>query len=206
MITAREALQRLVEGNLRYVAGETQRDAATERARRTELVENQQPIAIVLGCSDSRVPLEIIFDQGVGDLFVIRVAGNIVAPSQIGSVEFAAERFGVRLVVVMGHSCCGAVAAALEAIRQQTPSQSPHLGFIVDKIKPRLEKLLGENPDLHPDLLLEKAVSENVRASLAALRHGSETLETLIRDQGLMVLGAEYSLQTGAVEFYDEPS
>lgn len=206
MITAREALQRLVEGNRRFVAGETLRDAAAERDRRKELLQSQEPIAIVLGCSDSRVPLEFIFDQGVGDLFVIRVAGNIIAPSQIGSIEFAAERFGVRLVVIMGHSGCGAVAASLEALKQQASDHSPHLGFIVDRIKPGLEKLLGEDPGLPPDRLLARAVRENIRISLRALRHGSEVLETLIRDQGLMVVGAEYSLETGTVEFFDEPA
>jgi carbonic anhydrase len=205
MNTARQALQRLIEGNRRFVAGESQRDAAAEHDRRMELLSNQEPFAIVLGCSDSRVPAEIVFDQGLGDLFVIRVAGNIIAPSQIGSVEFAAERFGVRLVVVMGHSGCGAVVASLEALQQQVESNSPNLGFIVNRIKPGLEKLLQAEPGLPPDRLLARAVRENIRVSLEELRSGSELLETLISDQGLMILGAEYSLETGAVEFFDEP-
>ena len=203
MISAGTALDRLRQGNRRFVTGRAERDIAAEHARRRELLEDQAPFAILLGCSDSRVPAELVFDQGLGDLFVIRVAGNIVAPSQIGSIEFAAERFGVRLVVVMGHSGCGAVQAALEQLQRQTETTSPNLGFIVNSIKPGLSHLL-ENPEGPKGrALLDKAVRENVRRSANQLRHGSEILEQLIRENGLKIIGANYSLETGEVDFFD---
>jgi carbonic anhydrase len=133
---ASEALERLREGNRRFVSDLAKADGLSSRSRRAELVTGQRPFAIILGCSDSRVPAEIVFDQGLGDLFVIRVAGNIVAPSQIGSVEFAAERFGTRLVVVLGHSQCGAVLATLEELQRPRESQSRNLRSIVDRIRP----------------------------------------------------------------------
>jgi len=164
---------------------------------------NQQPFAIVLGCSDSRVPAEIVFDQGLGDLFVIRVAGNIVAPSQVGSVEFAAARFGTRLVVVLGHSQCGAIVATLEELRRPTETQSRNLRAIVDRVRPSVEGLLETDLGRDLDALVEQAVRLNIRASADHLRHGSEVLEQLIQDDGLQVVGAEYSLETGVVEFFD---
>ncbi len=170
--------------------------------RRAELTNGQEPFAIVLGCSDSRVPAEIVFDQGLGDLFVIRVAGNIVAPSQIGSVEFAAARFGTRLVVVLGHSRCGAILATLEELQRPTENQSRNLRAIVDRVRPSVEGLLGAGTRDHDDLV-QQAVQANIRASAYHLRHGSEVLEQLIRDDGLLVIGAEYSLETGVVEFFD---
>ena len=142
-ISAEEALKRLQEGNARFVAGVRSLEALTSHTRRTELLNGHSPVAIVLGCSDARVPAELVFDQGLGDLFVIRVAGNIVSPSQVGSVEFAAERFGTQLVVVLGHTQCGAVTATLEQIRQQT-SDSPNLRSIVDRIRPIVETLIAE--------------------------------------------------------------
>src|SRR5687768_17432684 len=175
-------------------------DDLSNRARRAELVAGQQPFAIVLGCSDSRVPAEIVFDQGVGDLFVIRVAGNVVAPSQVGSVEFAAERFGTRLVVVLGHSQCGAVLATLEELRRPTENQSRNLRSIVDRIRPSVEGLLAGRFGHQPDALVQEAVRANVRVSVAQLRHGSEILEQLIREDGLLIIGAEYSLETGVVD------
>src|SRR6202165_6320671 len=135
-IPAREALERLREGNLRFAANVRGSDAFVSHTRRVELAAGQQPFAIILGCSDSRVPAEIIFDQGLGDLFVIRVAGNIVAPSQVGSVEFAAERFDTPLVVVLGHSRCGAVLATLEELTRPRENQSRNLRSIVDRIRP----------------------------------------------------------------------
>src|SRR4051794_26617867 len=141
MINAREALERLREGNRRFVAGRGE-DVLTTPSRRRELADGQEPFAIVLGCSDSRVPAEIVFDQGLGDLFVIRVAGNIVAPSGIGSVEFAAERFGTRLVVVLGHTRCGAIQATLEDLQGNGENRSRHLASIVDRIRPSVEGLL----------------------------------------------------------------
>ncbi|MCB1740423.1 MAG: carbonic anhydrase [Gammaproteobacteria bacterium] len=203
MIPALEALQRLRMGNQRYVSEMQGSSASTGRDRRHELVAGQHPFAIILGCSDSRVPAEIIFDQGLGDLFVIRVAGNVVAPSQIGSVEFAASRFGTRLVVVLGHSFCGAVQATLEELEQPAHDRSETLSSIVDRIRPSVEPLLGTSLREQPDSLLEHAVRANIRASANQLRHGSQLLETMIGREGLLVVGAEYSLRSGAVEFFD---
>ena len=202
MISAREALDLLREGNRRFVA-ERQRDARVGATRRNELTERQEPFAIVLGCSDSRVPAEIVFDQGLGDLFVIRVAGNIVAPSQIGSVEFAAEQFHTRLVVVLGHSGCGAVLATIDQLKRPVDKQSRNLRAIVDRVRPSVEPLLAAAPPGDPQALVRHAVRANVRASVSNLRHGSEILEQLIERDGLLVVGAEYSLETGVVEFFE---
>jgi len=168
-------------------------------------VAGQEPFAIVLGCSDSRVPAELVFDQGLGDLFVIRVAGNIVAPSQVGSVEFAATRFGTRLVVVLGHSQCGAILATLEELRQPAEGQSRNLRSIVDRVRPSVEALLATELRHDRDALVRAAVRANVRASADHLRHGSEILEGLIAREGVLVVGAEYSLETGEVDFFDLP-
>lgn len=202
MFSAQEAWERLREGNLRFVSDVRSDETLTGRTRRNELATSQEPFAIILGCSDSRVPAEIVFDQGLGDLFVIRVAGNIVASSQVGSVEFAAARFGTRLVVVLGHSQCGAVLATLEELQLPTGNQSPHFRSIVDRIRPSVEALaveLGHDPDA----LIPEAVRTNIRASANHLRHGSELLGHLIRNDGLVVVGAEYSLETGLVDFFD---
>lgn len=202
MISAVQALERLQQGNRRFVSN-VRGGKSTGQTRRSELVAGQEPIAIILGCSDSRVPAEIVFDQGLGDLFVIRVAGNVVAPSQIGSVEFAAERFGTRLVVVLGHSLCGAVLATLEELERPTDSRSRNLRSIVDFIRPSVEELLKTEPHQNPDVLLEQAVRANICASADHLRHGSEILEQLIRNDGLLIVGAEYSLETGIVDFFE---
>ena len=203
MIPAQEALERLREGNHRFVSGVRDRETLTNQTRRRELTEGQEPFAIILGCSDSRVPAEIIFDQGLGDLFVIRVAGNIVAPSQVGSVEFAAERFGTRLVVVLGHSKCGVIEATLEELGRPSRDQSRNLRSIVDRIRPSVETLLATELKDHPEDLARQAVRANIRVSTTHLRHGSEVLEQLIQKEGLLVVGAEYSLETGVVEFFD---
>ncbi len=203
MISAREALERLREGNRRFVSDDRSRDTLASRTRPNELAARQEPFAIILGCSDSRVPAEIVFDQGLGDLFVIRVAGNIVASSQVGSVEFAAARFGTRLVVVLGHSQCGAVLATLEELQQPTVSQSRNLRSIVDRIRPSVETLLATEFRHDPDALVRQAVRANIRVSANHLRHGSEVLEELIQSEGLVVIGAEYALETGVVDFFD---
>jgi carbonic anhydrase len=203
MIPAREALERLREGNLRFAANVRGSDAFVSHTRRVELASGQQPFAIILGCSDSRVPAEIVFDQGLGDLFVIRVAGNIVAPSQVGSVEFAAARYCTRLVVVLGHSQCGAILATLEELRTPTENQSHNLRAIVDRVRPSVEGLLTTDLRDDSDALVREAVRANIRASVDHLRHGSQVLEELIQDQGLLVVGAEYSLDTGVVDFFD---
>ena len=203
MIPALDALARLREGNDRFVTNRSAAGGAPNQERRALLVTGQEPFAIVLGCSDSRVPAELVFDQGLGDLFVIRVAGNIVAPSQVGSVEFAAARFDTRLVVVMGHSQCGAIAATLEDLYGRTTTHSRNLRSIVDRIRPSVETLVAGRHGLDPDALMGDAVRANVRASVDHLRHGSELLEQLIRTEGLVVVGAEYSLESGVVTFFE---
>ncbi|MCZ6830342.1 MAG: carbonic anhydrase [Gammaproteobacteria bacterium] len=202
MIPAREALERLREGNRRFVSGNLNREILSSPSRRHALVKDQQPYAIILGCSDSRVPAELVFDQGLGHLFVIRVAGNIVAPSQIGSIEYAAERFGSRLVVVLGHSNCGAVEATLEELQQPSENRSPNLRSIVGRIRPSVEDLLDEGGEISQQTM-ERAVRANIDASVEQLRHGSEILEQLIRDEGLLIVGAQYCLEQGVVEFFD---
>ena len=203
MISARDALERLYEGNRRFVSEIQSRGAVPSQKRRTELTTGQEPFAIILGCSDSRVPAEIVFDQGLGDLFVIRVAGNIVASSQVDSVEFAAARFGTPLVVVLGHSQCGAVLATLEELQRAPGSQSRSLRSIVDRIRPSVEVLLATDLKNDPDALVRQAVRANIRVSADHLRHGSEVLEELIQRSGLVIVGAEYSLETGLVDFFD---
>jgi carbonic anhydrase len=203
MISARESLTLLRDGNRRFVADVRSRDTLPSRARRIELAAGQEPLAAILGCSDSRVPVEIVFDQGLGDLFVIRVAGNIVAPSQVGSVEFAAEQFGTRLVVVLGHSKCGAIQATLEQLQRPKENQSRNLHSIVDLVRPSVEGLLATELKYDLDELVHQACRANIRASVNHLRHGSEIIEQLIRNDGLLVVGAEYSLDTGVVDFFD---
>jgi len=203
MISGHEALARLREGNRRFVSGGDDSDATRNQAHRLALARRQQPFAIVLGCSDSRVPAELVFGQGFGDLFVIRVAGNIVAPSQVGSVEFAAGRFGTRLAVVLGHTQCGAIVATVEELRQPTLHQSPNLRSIVDRIRPSVEPLLATPLGQDPEALVAHAVRANIRAASDHLRHGSDVLERLIEDDGLLIVGAEYCLETGVVDFFD---
>lgn len=202
MVTAEEALHRLREGNLRFAA-HSQASDRTERVRPAEVAAGQHPFAIILGCSDSRVPAEIVFDQGLGDLFVIRVAGNIVAPSQIGSVEFAATKFGTRLVVVLGHSNCGAIEETIAQLHVPSDRRSRNLRSIVDFVRPSVESLLAQGLGDDPELVIEKAVRANIRASAERMRHGSDILEDLERDDGLVIIGAEYSLETGLVDFFD---
>ena len=203
MISAQDALERLREGNHRFTLGVRSFDSLTSQTRRNELAAGQKPFAVILGCSDSRVPVEIVFDQGLGDLFVIRVAGNIVAPSQIGSVEYAVEQFGTRLVVVLGHTRCGAVLATLEELERPAENRSRNLQSIVDRIRPAVEGLLATELRHNRDTLARHAVRANVRMSANHLRHGSEILEQLIQKDGLLVVGAEYVLESGAVEFFD---
>lgn len=203
MIPARDALTLLQEGNRRFVSETSNRDAIAGRARRLELASSQAPFATILGCSDSRVPVEIVFDQGLGDLFVIRVAGNIIAPSLIGSVEFAAEQFGTRLVVILGHTQCGAIQGTLEQLQRPVENQSRNLRSIVDLIRPSVEGLLATKLAHDRPALIHEAVRANIRASVKQLRHGSDVIEQLIQTAGLTVVGAEYSLETGVVEFFD---
>ena len=145
--SAKEALQKLQDGNARFVDGDRCIDTYLSHTKLDEHLAGQAPNTIVFGCSDSRVPIEIIFDAGLGDLFVIRVAGNIVAPSLIGSIELAAENFGPRLVIVMGHTGCGAVDLTLQALEQPGEGNSQNINSIVEMIRPSVVKLLADSPD-----------------------------------------------------------
>jgi carbonic anhydrase len=202
VISSKKALQRLRDGNARFVAGETDRAAVEHEARRKKTVTKQSPFAIVLGCSDSRVPVESVFDQGIGDLFVVRVAGNIAARSQIGSIEFAAELFGVRLIVVLGHSRCGAIEAVVEELRKPSVLQSDNLDFIVDKLRPSVEQVMTNGYGHDPDMLVAAVGRENVRRSMDTLQQDSTIISQLVEHEDLTIVGAEYSLQTGVVEFF----
>lgn len=201
MLDAKQALQRLIDGNARFVQERQSGIKQATQSHRDALVSGQNPFAIILGCSDSRVPAELVFDQGLGDLFVIRVAGNIVAPSGVGSVEFAAERYGTPLVVVLGHSSCGAILATLEDLENR--HASPNVNSIVSRIRPSVENLLELRSDWEHHDLVDQAVRANIRTSVNQLRHGSQMLEGLIQQGKLLVVGAEYSLETGVVDFFD---
>lgn len=202
MVSAVDALDRLREGNRRFASNVNSGSGRID-TRPAEVVAGQEPFAIILGCSDSRVPAEIVFDQGLGDLFVIRVAGNIVAPSQIGSVEFAATKFGTRLVVVLGHSHCGAIEETLQQLQESSENRSDNLKSIVDFVRPSVEPLLAQGIGDDRDAVIEQAVRANIRASAEHMRHGSVILEDLERDEDLVIVGAEYSLETGLVDFFD---
>lgn len=202
-VSATEALQRLQDGNTRFVDGERCVDTYLSHTKLDQHLEGQAPFAIILGCSDSRVPVEIIFDVGLGDLFVVRVAGNIVTPSLIGSIELAAEKFGSRLVVVMGHTGCGAVDITLNTIQDSENPATGHVNAIVERIRPAIAPVLDAGDSSDRDALMRESVRANVRASVDGLRNGSETIERLIRDEGLIIAGAEYSLESGLVEFFE---
>ena len=202
-MNAPEALEKLRQGNARFIANVRGAEPVLSQVRRADFVHGQNPFAVVLGCSDSRVPAEIVFDQGLGDLFVIRVAGNIVAPSQIGSVEFAVERFDTPLVVVLGHTSCGGVGATLDVLQGRAKAGSRGLLSIVDRIRPAIEPLLQTDLSRDPDALARAAIRANVRASANQLRHGSEIIERMVLERGLAVVGGVYNLSTGEVEFFD---
>lgn len=202
-MNAATSLARLIEGNRRFVCGEPTLAAAESMRRLPTLTEGQSPFAVVLGCSDARVPAELVFDQGLGDLFVIRVAGNIVAPSQIGSVEFAVERFRTPLVVVLGHTRCGAILATVEALSAQAPTFSRNLHAIVNRVRPAVETLMATELRHDREALLREAVRANVRTSVNQLRYGSATLEHYRQAGLLQVVGAQYALESGVVEFFD---
>ena len=203
MITAQEALERLKVGNARFVKGEVSQQNHLTHQERALLAGEQNPFAIILGCSDSRVPAEMVFDQGLGDLFVIRVAGNVVAPSQVGSVEFAAERYDCAVVVVLGHSHCGAIQATIDTLMHPEQPPSSNLMSIVNRVRPSVEVLM--QTELKNDLkkLSTHAIRSNVFSSVNQLRHGSAVLESLIEKGKLIVVGAEYSLESGEVTFFD---
>ena len=203
MISANAALEKLREGNRRFVAGEIDAESLARRAHQADMSGGQAPVAIVLACSDSRVPVELVFDQGFGDLFVIRVAGNVVAPCQIGSIEFAVNQFGTHLVVVLGHSNCGVVIAALEEVALEQTHHSPNLRAIVDRVRPAIAPVLEAHPDSNQRTLTAAAVRANIRASVQRLLHGSLIIEQLVDDGDLRIVGAEYSIESGKVDFFD---
>ncbi len=194
------ALRRLEEGNRRFVQDLRSLSSLTSAAQRAALAAGQSPFAVILSCADSRVPSEMVFDQGIGDLFVVRVAGNVVAPSLVGSVEYAVDTFGTELVVVMGHTGCGAVKATLDYLERPAVG-SKNVHDIVDRIRPAVQPLLSSGLDKAG--LMSAATRANVRASAAHLRSGSSLLEERIRAGKLLVVGAEYSLETGVVDMFD---
>jgi len=198
MKTAQDALEQLKQGNQRFI--EDRRDGVIDNARLTEIASGQHPFAVILGCADSRVPAELIFDQGLGDLFVIRVAGNIAAPSQIGSVEYAAAELGTRLVVVLGHTSCGAVQATIDTIDDPSQLPSPHLQDLVARIAPAIRGVVAEGADDRTSLVAA-AVHANIHATVAELREQSDILQNLERDEGLQIVPAEYDLNNGEVRF-----
>ena len=202
IVPSREALERLREGNERYINNVRSVDSMLSHSRRGDMAL-QSPFAIVLGCSDSRAPAEIVFDQGLGDLFVIRVAGNIVAPSQIGSVEFAAQRFGTRLVVVMGHTQCGAIDATIEAVTSEHDPASRNMMSIVSRVRPGIEGLMATELARDPVRLRREAMRANVRASVNHLRHGSEVIERLADTRAWRWSAPSWISATGEVTFFD---
>ena len=204
MVSAKDAITRLKEGNRRFVANIGSDDIHLSHSRIEDLPSKQQPFAIVLGCSDARVPAEIVFDQGLGDLFVIRIAGNIIAPSIIGSIEFAASQFNTRLVVVLGHSHCGAIEVTLQELQKPSINQSRNLLSIVERVRPSVEALLESELRYDLEALAKQAVRSNVMVSVNHLKSDSEILKNLIQNEGLQVVGAEYSLETGLVDFLDD--
>ena len=204
LLTSDEALLKLKEGNQRFVEATTTDSFLTTSVDHIRVSREQRPFAIILGCSDSRVPAELVFHCGLGQLFVIRVAGNIVAPSQIGSVEYACQQFGTQLVVVMGHSDCGAVDATVTALKAQDSPVSPNLAAIVERIYPAAHPIVEANPDADLSSLIQMSVRANVKHSVERMKHKSKILEDLVDTGKLRIVGAEYSLQTGIVDFFEE--
>ncbi len=205
-LTADDAVYRLKQGNLRFV--NSHHNPNTHLLASNALTQIHEPFAIILGCSDARVPAEIVFDQGLGDLFVIRVAGNVVAPSQIGSIEFAAEKFGTKLVVVLGHSNCGAVTACVDTILNPEQSFSPNLKSIVDRIRPSIHNIYelytNNQTAIEKQQLIDKGIKANVLTSVSQLKHSSKILEDAVNQGSLRIVGATYDLETGRVHFFNE--
>ena len=198
-LTPAAALERLIAGNRRFAAR-----APTVRPLFDPIfVEGQRPFAIVVGCSDSRTPVEIIFDEGFGDLFVVRVAGPVVAPSIVGSVEFAASTFGTRLVVVLGHTNCGAIRASMDVLRTGDRPESRNLRAITDRIVPQIRGIV-RNPGAMTDAQIWRAAMRcKVEGCADDLRHGSQLLEEMVLAGQVAVVGADYDLATGKVDFFD---
>ena len=200
-MNADKALKQLKGGNSRYIEAEINGAKIDRSVVQHEVILKQKPYAIILGCSDSRVPAEAIFDQGVGDLFIVRIAGNIVAPSQIGSIEFACQQFGTQLVVVLGHTGCGAISATIGSLLGDPGEISPNLAAIVDRISPAVQPIISDGDDR--DDILNKAIRANINYSAQQLESGSEILRDLVKQKKLTIVGAEYSIESGRVEFLD---
>lgn len=189
----KDPLDKLTQGNQRYVTSTT---VCHEdwTAKRTALLENQKPFAVVVACSDSRVPPEIVFDQTLGDLFVVRVAGNVVDDFAIGSIEYGVNILGANLVLVLGHSNCGAVQAALKGMKFDN-----HIQEVLNEIQPAINAVKGESGDL-----LEKAIKANVKMVEEKLKSSKPLLAKLIEKGTLRISGAYYNLDSGKVEFIDK--
>lgn len=187
------ALQWLKEGNQRFVSGRTAKPHQ-DFNRLKEVAQKQNPFATILGCSDSRVPNEIIFDQGLGDLFIVRTAGQVSTYASWGSIEFAEELLGTKLIVVLGHTQCGAVNAAVNV-----PEVPGHIVTLINAIKPAVEKAKEKNPQ-H---VLEESIRENVRMQVQQLKSLEPVLAKRVKEGDLKIVGAVYNLNTGVVEFLD---
>ncbi len=196
-----EALRRLVEGNRRFRL--TGGPSAGRPWSKDHAEERQRPFAVILGCSDARTPVEILFDQGFGDLFVVRVAGNSASPTVVGSIEFAVSQFGIRLVVVMGHTHCGAIEATVRALETGEGPASKNIRAITDRITPHVRSLV-RGDKAADGAVLREAMRANVRAAADHLRHGSDLLEELVTSGRIAVACAEYEIETGAVALLDE--
>ena len=199
-MTPREALERLLRGNQRFVdSTERQIVGKSSRERRVELSAGQAPFAVIVTCADSRLPAEIIFDEGLGDLFVIRVAGNVISPEVVGSVEYAAAELGSALVVVMGHTQCGAVGAALASVSDPSIEFSTGLSSLVDRIRPSVEHTLQHTDSANGDDIVDAAVVDNTKASVRLLIESSDTLKSLAETESINIIGMLYSIDTGEV-------
>lgn len=194
-------MARLREGNRRFVENVRSVEAMLSLSARAKLADGQHPYAIVLSCSDSRVPAEIIFDCGLGELFVVRVAGNVVAPSLVGSVEYAVTTFGTSLVVVMGHTCCGAIRATLDVLRNGNKPISDNVRDLVERVTPAAAEFATSN--LPEAEIVKRTTRANIRVSASHLRYGSKLLERLVHEGKIAIVGAEASLETGFVDFFD---
>jgi len=203
MDAARQILEELRQGNLRFLRAPDEPRHGCDAARRRAVAAGQAPRAAVLACADSRVPPEVVFDQGIGDLFVVRVAGNVVDELVLGSVEFAVATLGCRLVLVLGHSRCGAVAATVDAV-EGAEVGSPHLQAIVERARPAVLAARPADGGSLRSVWIDRAVRENTRHSARALQQGSSLLDRAIRDQGVLIASAHYSLDTGEVEFHED--
>lgn len=204
-VLPQQALERLKQGNERFVRGIRSAPSLTE-GQRNQLLDGQKPFATILTCSDSRVPVELVFDQGFGDLFVIRVAGNVVAPSLVGSVEYAASVLDTRLCVVMGHSDCGAVKATLDSLKRGgSGAPTDNIRDIIERIRPATQIVLDSGTTTEEPEVLSRCIRANVRISTTHLRHGSRMLERLSMHGQIVIVGALYDIATGRTDFFDIP-